>query len=132
METANPVSRPPSSGPTHSGAGDRLPTPIFPPQPTRLIDCEEDLTRLGDLLSHAETRPLTLTGPGVVSQGQEADVIGCEERADEGKLVLTAEPAARLRRQVTASGATPQMDRLCPCAIVSTHVHSHQTGCAVG
>jgi len=98
METANPVSRPSSSGPTHSGAGDRLPTPIFAPQPTQLIDCEEDLTRLGDLLSHAETRPLTLTGPGGVSQGQEADVIGCEERADEGKLVLMAEQTARLRR----------------------------------
>jgi hypothetical protein len=73
METANPVSRPPSPGSILSGVGDRLPTPTFPPQPTRLIDCEEDLTWLGDLLSRTEARLLTLTGPGGVSQGQEAE-----------------------------------------------------------
>ena len=73
METASPISRPPSPEPIFSGAGE-LPLPYhLPPQPTRLIDREEDLTRLGDLLSRAGTRLLTLTGPGGVSQGQEAE-----------------------------------------------------------
>ena len=29
--------------------GERLPPPTLPPQPTRLIDREEELTRLSDL-----------------------------------------------------------------------------------
>ena len=125
METANPVLRPPSPGPILSGAGDRLPTPTFPPQPTRLIDCEEDLTRLGDLLSRTEACLLTLTGSGGVRQGQEADVIGREERADEGKLVLMAEQAARLQRQVTAGErCDAPIDRVCLCAIVPTDLET--------
>src|SRR4051812_5377342 len=39
----------------------------LPPQPTRLIDREEDLARLGDLLAQ-ESRLLTLTGPGGVGK----------------------------------------------------------------
>ena len=121
MGTANPVLRTPSPGPILSGAGDRLPTPTFPPQPTRLIDCEEDLTRLGDLLSRTEACLLTLTGSGGVSQGQEADVIGREERADEGKLVLMAEQAARLQRQVTAGERCDAPNR--PCVPVCHRAH---------
>ena len=68
METANPVSRPPRPGTNLSGPGNRLPSHTLPPQPTRLIDREEDRARLGDLLCRTETRLLTLTGPGGVGK----------------------------------------------------------------
>jgi hypothetical protein len=40
----------------------------LPPQPTRLIDREEELQRLGTLLSGTRVRLLTLTGPGGVGK----------------------------------------------------------------
>jgi non-specific serine/threonine protein kinase len=81
METANSVSRPPSPGPIRSRAG-KLPVLYpLPPQPTRLIDREEEVTRLGDLLGHAESRLLTLTGPGGVGKTRLA--IAAAEQARE-------------------------------------------------
>jgi len=40
----------------------------LPPQPTRLIDREDELARLGALLTEEEIRLLTLTGPGGVGK----------------------------------------------------------------
>ena len=68
MDAASPVSRPPNPGPIFSGAGDRLPAPTLPPQPTRLIDREDELALLRSLLSQEEVRLLTLTGPGGVGK----------------------------------------------------------------
>src|SRR5215208_1930753 len=79
IETANPVSRPPRPGTNLSGPGNRLPSHTLPPQPTRLIDREEDRARLGDLLCRTETRLLTLTGPGGVGKTRLA--IAAVERA---------------------------------------------------
>ena len=65
--------------PTLPAAGDRLPPYTLPPQPTRMIDREEDLARLGNLLAQEESRLLTLTGPGGVGKTRLA--IAAAERA---------------------------------------------------
>jgi hypothetical protein len=81
MEAASPVSRLTSPGPILSGAGDRLPSPTLPSQPTRLIDREDELALLRALLSQGDVRLLTLTGLG----GQDAAGHRCR-RARAGAL----------------------------------------------
>ena len=58
-----------------------IPSHHLPPQPTRLIDREEELTRLGALLSREEIRLLTLIGPGGVGKTRLA--IAAAERVRE-------------------------------------------------
>ena len=61
-------------------AGDGLPADTLPPQPTRLIDREEELARLGKLLVQDEVRLLTLTGPGGVGKTRLAIAAAEQER----------------------------------------------------
>jgi hypothetical protein len=115
MESASPVSRPPSPGSIHSAAGD-LPLPYhLPPQPTRLIDREEDRIRLGDLLCREEIRLLTLTGPGGVGKTRLA--IATAEQARERfpggvwfvDLTPLADPALVLPTIARVVGAHDQL-----------------------
>src|SRR4051794_32901470 len=79
MERGNPalLTTDPESAPSAPGA--RRPPYHLPPQPTRLVDREEELTRLGALLSREEIRLLTLIGPGGVGKTRLA--IAAAERA---------------------------------------------------
>ena len=68
MERESAVPLTPAAEPALIATGERPPPPTLPPQPTRLIDREEELTRLGALLSRDDIRLLTLTGPGGVGK----------------------------------------------------------------
>jgi predicted ATPase/DNA-binding CsgD family transcriptional regulator len=82
--------------PALTAAGNRLPSHTIPPQPTRLIDREEDLTRLDDLLCRAETRLLTLTGPGGVGKTRLAIAVAeqARERFPDGAWFVDLTPLA--------------------------------------
>jgi Cdc6-like AAA superfamily ATPase len=96
MDAASPVSRPPNPGTIFSGAGDRLPAPTLPPQPTRLIDREDELALLRSLLSQEEVRLLTLTGPGGVGKTRLAIAVAEQvpERYPDGVWFVDLAPLA--------------------------------------
>jgi Cdc6-like AAA superfamily ATPase len=96
MDAASPVSRPPNPGTILSGAGDRLPAPTLPPQPTRLIDREDELALLRSLLSQEEVRLLTLTGPGGVGKTRLAIAVAEQvpERYPDGVWFVDLAPLA--------------------------------------
>jgi predicted ATPase/DNA-binding CsgD family transcriptional regulator len=79
MERGNPALLTTDAGSVPSAPGARRPPHHLPPQPTRLVDREEELTRLGALLSREEIRLLTLIGPGGVGKTRLA--IAAAERA---------------------------------------------------
>src|SRR5262245_50360237 len=61
--------------------GEQPPPRQLPPQPTRLIDREDELVRLGGLLLREEIRLLTLTGAGGVGKTRVA-IAAAERVAD--------------------------------------------------
>jgi hypothetical protein len=68
METGSPIPLILDTEAALTAPGDRLPAPTLPPQPTRLIDREDELAVLRSLLSQGDVRLLTLTGPGGVGK----------------------------------------------------------------
>src|SRR5262245_12152280 len=68
METGSPVPLARDTWAALTAPGDRLPPPTLLPQPTRLIDREEELARLGTLLVREELHLLPLTGPAGVGK----------------------------------------------------------------
>src|SRR5215210_255177 len=81
METGYPIPLRPPIVPIPAPTIGRSLPPVLPPQPTRLIDRVEELTRLGSLLSQPEVRLLTLAGPGGVGKTRLA--IAAAERVRE-------------------------------------------------
>jgi predicted ATPase len=79
METRHPIPLRPALVPIPATRGDQPSVQTLPPQPTRLVNREEELTRLSSLLSREEIRLLTLIGPGGVGKTRLA--IAAAERA---------------------------------------------------
>ena len=79
MTMAIPVN-PTYDMPVLNPIGDQLPPPQLPPQPTLMIDREEELARLRSFLSREDVRLLTLTGPGGVGKTRLAIAAAEQER----------------------------------------------------